>query len=40
MPELNVKFDLIILDPPYFSTHIKQLNDNQWKTSKDYLKWI
>lgn len=38
--ENNINVDLIILDPPYFSTNIKELGDNNWKTVEDYLLWF
>jgi len=31
---------LIIADPPYFSTSIKEVGDNQWKTEKQYIAWF
>ena len=31
--------DLIIVDPPYFSTNIKEVGDNQWKTEEEYIEW-
>lgn len=31
--------DLIIADPPYFSTNIKEVGDNQWKTEEEYINW-
>lgn len=31
--------DLIIADPPYFSTNIKEVGDNQWKTEEKYIEW-
>ena len=32
--------DLAVLDPPYYSTNIKELGDNFWKTCENYLDWL
>lgn len=36
----NNSIDLIIADPPYFSTNIKDVGDNQWKTESEYIDWF
>ena len=35
----NKSIDLIILDPPYFSTNKKDVGDNQWNTELEYIEW-
>ena len=32
--------DCAILDVPYYSTNIKQLGDNTWKTNDEYINWF
>lgn len=32
--------ELVLLDPPYYSTNIEQLGDNQWKTENEYVLWF
>lgn len=31
---------LQIIDPPYFSTNIKEVGDNQWRKEDEYLEWM
>lgn len=41
LPKINDNtVDIIILDPPYYSTHIKELGDNNWKTNDEYIIWF
>lgn len=41
LPKINDNIaDIIILDPPYYSTHIKELGDNNWKTNDEYISWF
>lgn len=35
-----LSIDLQIIDPPYFSTNIKEVGDNQWRKESEYLEWM
>ena len=40
LDNIQCMVDLIIIDPPYYSTNIKELGDNSWKTLKEYILWF
>jgi DNA modification methylase len=43
LPQLidnGIKVDLIIFDPPYFSTNISVLGDNNWRNLDEYIEWF
>ncbi len=35
----NECIDLIVADPPYYSTKIDEVGDGQWESEEEYLKW-